>query len=95
MAGTLVMPPTGGPSPTVVLVTGSGPQSWDELVQYHRPCMVLADYLARRGIAVLRDDDRGVGESTGAFDQATTADLADDAVPSLEHHRATVRGEPG
>jgi pimeloyl-ACP methyl ester carboxylesterase len=95
LAGTLVMPPTGGPFPAVVLVTGSGPQSRDELVEYHRPFLVLADHLVRRGIAVLRYDDRGVGESTGAFDQATTADLADDAAASLAYLRGRAEIDPG
>jgi hypothetical protein len=63
----------------VVLVTGSGPQNRDEELMGHKPFLVLADYLTRRGIAVLRYDDRGVGRSTGRFATATTADFASDA----------------
>lgn len=67
------------PVPAVLLVTGSGPQDRDESIAGHRPFAVLADALARRGIAVLRCDDRGVGKSTGDHATATTDDFASDA----------------
>ena len=79
LAATLTMPPGKGPFPAVVLITGSGPQDRDEALLGHRPFFVLADYLTRKGIAVLRADDRGVGKSTGIFGKATTADFATDA----------------
>ena len=79
LAGTLTTPRGTGPWPAVVLVSGSGPQDRDERVMGHRPFFVLADYLTRRGIAVLRYDDRGTGRSTGDFAAGTTADFADDA----------------
>ncbi len=79
LAGTLTLPEGEGPFPAVVLVSGSGPQDRDETVFGHRPFLVLADHLTRQGIAVLRYDDRGVGESTGDFGSATSADFADDA----------------
>jgi pimeloyl-ACP methyl ester carboxylesterase len=79
LSGTLTLPAGTGPFPAAVLVTGSGPQNRDEELLGHRPFLVLADHLARHGIAVLRVDDRGVGESTGKFDTATTRDFADDA----------------
>ncbi len=79
LAGTLTLPPGKGPFPAVLLITGSGPQDRDEAVFGHRPFLVLADYLTRKGIAVLRADDRGVGKSTGNFSTATTADFATDA----------------
>jgi pimeloyl-ACP methyl ester carboxylesterase len=78
LAGTLTLPPGKGPFPAVVLITGSGPQDRDEAVFGHRPFLVLADYLTRKGIAVLRADDRGFGKSTGTFSTATTADFATD-----------------
>ncbi len=84
LAGTLTMPPGRGPFPGVVLISGSGPQDRDETVFGHRPFLVIADYLARNGIAVLRYDDRGVGGSTGGGTEATSADLADDARVILE-----------
>ena len=67
LAGTFTRPADGGPFPAVVLISGSGPQDRDEALMDHRPFLVLADHLTRRGIAVLHYDDRGVGESTGDF----------------------------
>lgn len=67
LAATLTLPAGQGPFPAVVLITGSGPQDRDESLAGHRPFYVLADFLTRRGIAVLRADDRGVGRSTGTF----------------------------
>ncbi len=60
LAGTLTLPEGKGPYPAVLLITGSGPQNRDEELMGHQPFLVLADYLTRRGIAVLRVDDRGV-----------------------------------
>ncbi|CAN5329256.1 alpha/beta fold hydrolase [soil metagenome] len=79
IAGTLTTPTGAGPWPAVVLISGSGPHDRDERMVGHRPFLVLSDYLTRRGIAVLRYDDRGVGSSTGTFVQSTTADFAEDA----------------
>ncbi|MFN7996319.1 MAG: alpha/beta fold hydrolase [Bryobacteraceae bacterium] len=79
LAGTLTLPRSPGPHPAVLLVTGSGPQDRDEAIMGHRPFLVIADYLTRRNIAVLRVDDRGVGKSTGNFQAATTSDFAADA----------------
>jgi uncharacterized protein len=78
LAGTLTVPRSKGPFPVALLITGSGPQDRDETIFGHKPFLVLADSLTRRGIAVLRVDDRGVGASTGKFADATTADFADD-----------------
>jgi len=79
LAGTLTLPRGTGPFPGVVLVTGSGPQNRDEELMGHKPFLVIADYLTRSGIAVLRYDDRGIGASKGDFGSATTLDFADDA----------------
>ncbi len=79
LRGTLTIPEGKGPFAAAVLVSGSGPQDRDEQILGHKPFLVLADFLARRGIAVLRCDDRGVGESTGDFDVCTSLDFADDA----------------
>ena len=79
LAGTLTVPDGDGPFPAVVLVSGSGPQNRDSEVFGHRLFRVLSDHLARRGIAVLRYDDRGTAASTGDYGSATTADLALDA----------------
>lgn len=78
LAGTLTLPKGTGPFPAALLITGSGPQNRDEELLGHKPFFVLADYLTRRGIAVLRVDDRGVGSSTGRFEGATSQDFAED-----------------
>ena len=83
LAGTLTMPRGEGPFPGVVLISGSGPQDRDETVLTHRPFLVLSDRLTRAGIAVLRYDDRGVAQSTGAFEGATSRDFAADAAAAL------------
>ena len=87
LAGTLVIPDGKGPFPAVVFVTGSGPQDRDETLVGHRPFLVIADYLARHGIASLRCDDRGYAKSTGSFDNATSADFAVDAEAAVEFLR--------
>lgn len=84
LSGTLTYPHGGGRYPTVVLVSGSGQQNRDEELMQHKPFLVLADYLASRGIAVLRYDDRGVGESRGSLDRADTRLFAEDAEAMLE-----------
>ena len=84
LAGTLTLPMGAGPFPAVILVTGSGPQNRDEEILGHKPFLVIADYLAQRGIASLRWDDRGVAASTGNFQTATTFDFADDALSALD-----------
>ena len=84
LAGTLTTPRTEGPFPAALLITGSGPQNRDEALLGHRPFLILADYLTRRGIAVLRVDDRGVGKSTGNFNKATSEDFASDVLAGLE-----------
>jgi pimeloyl-ACP methyl ester carboxylesterase len=83
LAGTLTLPPTAGPHPAVVLLSGSGPQDRDESVMGHRPFLVLADHLTRQGIAVLRFDDRGVGGSGGDHGEATNADFVSDALAAV------------
>jgi pimeloyl-ACP methyl ester carboxylesterase len=85
LAGTLTIPPGKGPFPAAVLVAGSGAHDRDEALMGHRPFLVLSDYLTRRGIAVLRYDKRGVGESGGTYATATTADFADDAEAGLAY----------
>jgi uncharacterized protein len=85
LAGTLTMPKAStSPAPAVLLLSGSGAQNRDAALMGHRPFLVLADYLTRQGIAVLRVDDRGLGGSTGRYADATLFDLADDAVAGVE-----------
>jgi uncharacterized protein len=91
LAGTLTRPRTDAPVPAVVLITGSGSQDRDEaipMVRGYRPFRDIADTLSRRGIAVLRLDDRGFGASTGDASTATSADYADDVRAALAWLRA-------
>lgn len=78
LAGTLTLPPDEGPFPAALLITGSGLQDRDETVFGHKPFWVIADYLTRAGIAVLRVDDPGIGKSTQHPKPPTTADFATD-----------------
>lgn len=78
LAATFTVPQGIGHFPAVLLITGSGPQDRDESLLGHKPFLILADYLTRHGIAVLRADDRGTGKSTGDFSKGTTADFATD-----------------
>jgi hypothetical protein len=78
LAGTLTLPKKEGNFPAVILITGSGPQNRDEEVFGHKPFLVIADYLTKNEIAVLRYDDRGVAQSRGDFKTATTFDFASD-----------------
>jgi hypothetical protein len=84
LAGTLTLPRGNGPFPAVLLITGSGQQNRDEALMGHRPFLVLADHLTRKGIAVLRVDDRGMGGSTGEVLTATTEDFAGDVLAGVE-----------
>jgi len=92
LAGTLTRPRTGGPFPALLLITGSGPEDRDETVFGHRPFLVLADHLTRRGLAVLRVDDRGVGGSTAGTTAATGDDLAGDVIAGVEFSTARASG---
>ncbi|MEW6760906.1 MAG: alpha/beta fold hydrolase [Pseudomonadota bacterium] len=83
--------PHGVKRPTlVVIVAGSGPATRDAVIAGHQPYNVMADHLARQGIAVLRYDKRGNGRSSGDFAQVTTAQLIDDLgaiVKSMKERR--------
>ncbi len=83
LGGTFTYPKTGGPFATALLITGSGQQDRDETIYGHKPFAVIADYLTRKGYAVLRVDDRGMGATTGQVDQATSADFAKDAAAGI------------
>lgn len=81
LAGTLTFP-SGDKAkryPTVILITGSGPQDRNEEIFGHKPFLVIADSLTRAGYAVYRYDDRGTGQSSGKYASATIEDFAADA----------------
>jgi uncharacterized protein len=94
LAGTLILPDGKGPFPAVAMATGSGPQDRDETLMGHKPFLVIADFLARRGIASLRWDDRGVGASTGDHLGSSVDDFAEDvrAAVAFLHSRAEIDG---
>lgn len=85
LSGTLTLPTSKGPFPVVLLIAGSGPIDRDETVFGHKPFLVLADYLTRQGIAVLRFDKRGCGKSTGNYDKATSQDFSDDVLAGIAY----------
>ncbi|MEW6194208.1 MAG: alpha/beta fold hydrolase [Bacteroidota bacterium] len=85
LGGTFTFPGEEKKYPAVVLVTGSGSQDRDETIFNHKPFWIIADYLTRNGIAVLRYDDRGIGKSGGDPSTATTADFVTDVIASVEY----------
>ena len=87
LEGTLTVPASQGTFPVAILISGSGPQDRDESLMGHKPFWVLSDYLTRQGIAVLRYDDRGVGNSGGDFSTATTLDFVTDVEAAIQFLR--------
>lgn len=94
LAGTLTLPPGAGPFPVALMITGSGAQDRDETIFDHKPFLLIADRLTRRGVAVLRLDDRGVGGSQAAAPGATLSDAAGDVAASLAWLRARPEIDP-
>lgn len=85
--GTLTIPGKGEKHPVAILITGSGQEDRDETLFGHKPFLVIADYLTRHGIAVLRVDDRGIGKTTGkeTLLNATSNDFAKDVAAGIEY----------
>lgn len=81
--GTLTIPANRKNFPAVVLLSGTGKQDRDGTMAGHKMFKALADSLAAAGIAVLRTDDRGTGETNGVYEIATTKDFADDALAAV------------
>jgi len=97
LAGTLTIPDSaraGQRVPGVVMLTGSGAQDRDEALAGHKPFLVIADALARAGIAVLRCDDRGFGRSTGDAATATSRDFANDGRAMMRFLRTQPEIDP-
>jgi pimeloyl-ACP methyl ester carboxylesterase len=85
LAGTLTKPNNTISFPTVILISGSGPQDRNSELMGHKPFLVIAEYLSNNGIAVLRIDDRGVGESTGDHNSAHLSDFVNDTQSAFEY----------
>jgi dienelactone hydrolase len=94
LAGTLSVPNGKGPFPAVLLIAASGPEGRDENAGGHLVFVVLADYLLRQGVAVLRYDKRGVGKSTGNFETASFDDLVSDAGAAFRYLKARPEADP-
>lgn len=85
LAGTLTKPTGTGHFPTVILIGGYGPNTRNLPMMGHQRFLVLADYLTRQGLAVLRFDKRGTGQSTGDYSTATSYDFAQDVLAALTY----------
>jgi len=94
LGGTLSVPKDDNQAPAIILITGSGQQDRDETIFYHRPFQILADYLAKQGIAVLRIDDRGVGASGGRAYGQTSEDYAQDILSAISFLKKDERIDP-
>jgi len=94
LSGTLTLPHGVDRAPAVILISGSGPQDRDETIVDHKPFWVIADHLSRNGIAVLRFDDRGVGESKGNHAAATSLDFASDVRSLFQFLQSHERIDP-
>ena len=94
LGGTLTMPEGDCPFPAVILISGSGPNNRNGDKMGHKPLWVIADFLSRNGIAVLRYDDRGVGQSQGSPLNTTSGDFATDTEAAFIYLRTRKEIEP-
>ncbi len=94
LAATLTIPEGKGPFPAVLLMAGSGPHDRDETLMGHKPFLVLADYLTRKGIVVLRADKRGSGKSGGDYSKAVMADFASDGYAGVAYLKTRPEVDP-
>lgn len=92
--GTLTFPDSSKPVAVVILISGSGQQDRDETIFNHKPFAVIADHLTGNGIAVLRVDDRGVGQTTGDVKNATSADFAKDVLAGITYLKTRKEIDP-
>lgn len=82
---TLTLPVDKSVFPVVIFVSGTGKQDRDGTMAGHKMFATIADYLSNRGVAVLRSDDREVGDSNGVYETSTTADFADDVRSAIDY----------
>ncbi len=97
LAGTLTTPEKASSAkgfPCVILLHGSGPHDRDETIFNHKPFLVIADYLTRNGIAVLRYDKRGCAKSTGVYKSSTSADFASDGIAAINYLKTCPEIDP-
>ncbi|SEA53223.1 alpha/beta hydrolase family protein [Bizionia paragorgiae] len=85
LAATLTLPKKEGDFPVAIIISGSGPHNRNGDMFGHKPYFVIADFLTKNGIAVLRFDERGVGESEGDFETATITDLSSDVKSAINY----------
>ena len=94
LAGTLTIPREGRRFTAAILITGSGRQDRNETILEHKPFWVIADYLTRNGVAVLRVDDRGIGGSEAGNGNETSLDFATDVQATVKFLRSYPRMNP-
>jgi pimeloyl-ACP methyl ester carboxylesterase len=94
LAGTLTLPQGAGPFPVAVLLGGASPTDRDETVAGHKPFLLLADFLTKSGIAVLRYDKRGIAQSKGDFPEATIETFSQDAQSALTYLKSRKELDP-
>jgi uncharacterized protein len=95
LAGTLTVPKSMGPHTAMLLIQGEGPHTRDQLISRSPTFRLMADHLARSGVAVLRVDKRGAGQSTGpSVDDSTIVDLAGDARACIDFLRRRPEIDP-
>lgn len=85
LRGTLSLPDNNGVHPTVIIISGSGPQNRDGLMFNHKPYLLIADYLTKKGIGVLRFDERGVGDSEGTFSDSDINTFSSDIEAAIKY----------
>ncbi|WP_296313603.1 alpha/beta hydrolase family protein [Winogradskyella sp. UBA3174] len=85
LSGTLTLPKEKGNFPVAIIISGSGPQNRDGEMFGHKPYLVIADFLTKNGVGVLRFDERGVGKSEGDFKTATIKDFSSDINSAINY----------
>ncbi len=83
--GTLTLPKGEKQSVAIIILSGTNPQNRDGEMAGHKVFKEIAEFLSNHGIAVLRTDDRGVGETNGDYSKATTFDFATDAIAAVNY----------
>lgn len=85
LAGTITRPNDNNRHTSILLISGVGPQDRNHEMMSHKPFLIIADRLTREGYAVLRYDDRGIGESGGSYDNSSSKDFANDAKAAIHY----------